>query len=72
MRLPWEGAALTLPRRGDEPLDVFARRVLEDMGERVEKAADIVDGCWTGKEEPPMHTDSEPRVSAGGAKKNLE
>ena len=34
-------AALTLPRRADEPLDVFARRVVEDMGEQVEKAADF-------------------------------
>jgi len=34
-------AALTLPRGVDEPLDVFARRVVEDMGEQVEKAADF-------------------------------
>lgn len=34
-------AALTLPRRQDEPLDVFARRVVTDMGEQVEKAADL-------------------------------
>ena len=34
-------AALTLPRRPDEPLDAFARRVVEDMGEQVEKAADL-------------------------------
>jgi hypothetical protein len=34
-------AALTLPRRGDEPLDAFAHRVVEDMGEQVEKAADF-------------------------------
>src|SRR5215510_4101227 len=34
-------AALTLPRRADEPLDVFAHRVVEDMGEQVEKAADF-------------------------------
>jgi len=34
-------AALTLPRLADEPLDVFARRVVEDMGEQVEKAADF-------------------------------
>jgi hypothetical protein len=34
-------AALTLPRRPDEPLDVFARRVVDDMGEQVEKAADL-------------------------------
>lgn len=34
-------AALTLPRLPDEPLDVFARRVVEDMGAQVEKAADF-------------------------------
>jgi genome maintenance exonuclease 1 len=34
-------AALTLPRLTDEPLDVFARRVVTDMGEQVEKAADF-------------------------------
>ncbi len=34
-------AALTLPRVPDEPLDVFARRVVDDMGEQVEKAADF-------------------------------
>jgi hypothetical protein len=34
-------AALTLPRQPDEPLDVFARRVVTDMGEQVEKAADF-------------------------------
>lgn len=34
-------AALTLPRQTDEPLDVFARRVVVDMGEQVEKAADF-------------------------------
>ena len=34
-------AALTLPRRADEPLDVFAHRVVQDMGEQVEKAADF-------------------------------
>jgi len=34
-------AALTLPRQTDEPLDVFARRVVEDMGAQVEKAADF-------------------------------
>ena len=34
-------AALTLPRQADEPLDVFARRVVTDMGEQVEKAADF-------------------------------
>jgi len=34
-------AALTLPRVPDEPLDVFARRVVEDMGAQVEKAADF-------------------------------
>src|SRR3982750_1919915 len=31
-------AALTLPRRADEPLDAFAHRVVGDMGEQVEKA----------------------------------
>src|SRR4029077_17083818 len=34
-------AALTLPRRADEPLDAFAHRVVVDMGEQVEKAADF-------------------------------
>src|SRR5437016_9456786 len=34
-------AALTLPRRADESLDVFAHRVVKDMGEQVEKAADF-------------------------------
>jgi hypothetical protein len=34
-------AALTLPRKPDEPLDAFARRVVSDMGEQVEKAADF-------------------------------
>jgi hypothetical protein len=34
-------AALTLPRRPEEPLDVFAHRVVADMGEQVEKAADF-------------------------------
>jgi len=34
-------AALTLPRRQDEPLDAFAHRVVADMGEQVEKAADF-------------------------------
>jgi hypothetical protein len=34
-------AALTLPRLPEEPLDVFAHRVVADMGEQVEKAADF-------------------------------
>ena len=34
-------AALTLPRTQDEPLDAFAHRVVADMGEQVEKAADF-------------------------------
>jgi len=34
-------AALTLPRQGEEPLDSFARRVVADMGDQVEKAADF-------------------------------
>ena len=34
-------AALTLPRRPDESLDSFAHRVVADMGEQVEKAADF-------------------------------
>src|SRR5262245_46257086 len=34
-------AALTLPKAPGEPLDVFARRVVEDMGEQVEKAVDF-------------------------------
>jgi hypothetical protein len=34
-------AALTLPRAADESLDVFAHRVVADMGEQVDKAADF-------------------------------
>jgi hypothetical protein len=34
-------AALTLPRQQDEPLDAFAHRVVADMGEQVDKAADF-------------------------------
>ena len=34
-------AALTLPRLADEPLDLFARRVVTDMDAQVEKAADF-------------------------------
>jgi hypothetical protein len=34
-------AALTLPRTADEPLDDFARRVVSDMTQQVEKAADF-------------------------------
>lgn len=34
-------AALTLPRLADEPLDAFAHRVVTDMGEQVDKAADF-------------------------------
>ena len=34
-------AALTLPRNPDEPLDAFAHRVVADMGEQVENAADF-------------------------------
>src|SRR5260221_9315801 len=34
-------AALTLPRGNEEPLDCFAHRVVADMGEQVEKAADF-------------------------------
>ena len=34
-------AALTLPREANEPLDLFARRVVQDMGEQVERAADF-------------------------------
>jgi hypothetical protein len=34
-------AALTLPRLAEEPLDAFAHRVVADMGEQVEKAADF-------------------------------
>jgi len=34
-------AALTLPRNEGESLDDFARRVVADMGEQVEKAADL-------------------------------
>ena len=32
-------AALTLPKRDDEPLDAFARRVVDDMGEQVRAMA---------------------------------
>ena len=34
-------AALTLPRQTDEPLDAFARRVVQDMGEQVQTAASL-------------------------------
>ena len=34
-------SALTLPRRDGEPLDSFARRVVEDMGSQVRDAADL-------------------------------
>ena len=34
-------AALTLPKREEENLDDFARRVVQDMGEQVAKAADL-------------------------------
>jgi hypothetical protein len=34
-------AALTLPKRDDESLDAFARRVVTDMGEQVRSAADL-------------------------------
>jgi hypothetical protein len=34
-------AALTLPRTENEPLDAFAHRVVADMGDQVEKAADF-------------------------------
>ena len=34
-------SALTLPRREDETLDAFARRVVTDMGEQVRSAADL-------------------------------
>lgn len=34
-------AALTLPRLEGESLDAFARRVVRDMGEQVDKAADL-------------------------------
>ena len=34
-------AALTLPRKDGKPLDVFAHRVVEDMGEQVRHAADL-------------------------------
>ena len=34
-------AALTLPRSSEESLDAFAHRVVTDMGEQVEKAADL-------------------------------
>jgi hypothetical protein len=34
-------AALTLPRLPDEPLDLFAQRVVEDMGAQVGKAAEF-------------------------------
>ena len=34
-------AALTLPRTAEEPLDVFAKRVVADMSAQVDKAADF-------------------------------
>src|ERR1043166_7848966 len=34
-------SALTLPRQPDEDLGAFAKRVVSDMGEQVEKAADF-------------------------------
>jgi hypothetical protein len=43
-------AALTLPRRDDETLDVFARRVVTDMGEQVRSAADLGSAVHTAIE----------------------
>lgn len=56
-------AALTLPRREDETLDLFARRVVEDMGEQVAKAADLGSAVHSAIEvylqtgEPPENPD---------------
>jgi len=52
-------AALTLPQKKDEKLEDFARRVVDDMGEEVDKAADfgtaIHDACevYTVNKEKP-------------------
>jgi hypothetical protein len=43
-------AALTLPRRQDEPLDDFARRVVADMTQQVRDAADLGSAIHTAIE----------------------
>ena len=43
-------AALTLPRDAEESLDAFAKRVVSDMGEQVEKAADLGSAIHTACE----------------------
>src|SRR6478672_7823527 len=43
-------AALTLPRLPDEGLDIFAKRVVVDMGEQVERAADFGSAVHTACE----------------------
>ena len=43
-------AALTLPRRDDEALDAFARRVVEDMSDQVRSAADLGSAVHAGIE----------------------
>lgn len=56
-------SALTLPRRDDEPLDAFAHRVVEDMGEQVRNAADLGSAVHAAIEvylqtgEPPENPD---------------
>ena len=56
-------AALTLPRREDEPLDSFAHRVVADMTEQVTKAADLGSAIHAAIEvylqtgEPPENPD---------------
>ena len=56
-------AALTLPRKDDEPLDVFAKRVVTDMGEQVAQAADLGSAVHAAIEvylqtgEPPENPD---------------
>ena len=56
-------AALTLPRRDDEPLDSFAHRVVADMTEQVRDAADLGSAVHAAIEvylqtgEPPENPD---------------
>lgn len=56
-------AALTLPKRGDESLDAFARRVVTDMSEQVRSAADLGSAVHAAIEvylqtsEPPENPD---------------
>ena len=56
-------AALTLPKRDNESLDAFARRVVEDMSEQVRSAADLGSAVHAAIEvylqtgEPPENPD---------------